>query len=110
MSEEMEQLEQRSRFLTIAEWDETHRLTPYPQNLLDMNADHRRRYAEMMVRIKEAYNYSKPPSFTKMVTSAAQWVDGHLPAHDAGEIAANELEGAARSFYSYGSSFIHGYK
>jgi hypothetical protein len=110
MSEEMEQLEQRSRFLTIAEWDETHRAAPYPQHLLDMNADHRRRYAEMMVRIKKAYNYSKPPSFTKMVTSAAQWVDSHLPAHDAGEIAANGLEGAARSFYSYGSSFIHGYK
>ncbi|MDZ4233705.1 MAG: hypothetical protein U1C73_08070, partial [Dietzia sp.] len=31
-------------------------------------------------------------------------------AHDAGEIANNGLESSAQQFYSYGSSFIHGYK
>lgn len=110
MSGEMEQLEQRRRFLVIAEWDETNRRTPYPQQLRDMNAEHRRKYNDMLDNAKAAYTFAKPPSFTAMIRSSAQWVDAHVPAHDTGEIAANGLEGAARSLYSYGSSFIHGYK
>lgn len=110
MSEEMEQLEQRRRFLVIAEWEETNRRSRYPQQLLDMNAEHRRKYNDMLANAKAAYPTAKTPSFTAMVRSSAQWVDAHVPAHDTGEIAANGLEGAARSFYSYGSSFIHGYK
>lgn len=110
MSEEMEQLEQRRRFLVIAEWEETNRRSRYPQQLLDMNAEHRRKYNDMLAKAKAAYPTTKTPSFTAMVRSSAQWADAHVPAHDTGEIAANGLEGAARSFYSYGSSFIHGYK
>jgi hypothetical protein len=110
LSEEMEQLEQRRRFLVIAEWEETKRRSRYPQQLLDMNAEHRRKYNEMLAEAKTAYPPTKTPSFTATVRSSAQWVDAHVPAHDTGEIAANGLEGAARSFYSYGSSFIHGYK
>jgi hypothetical protein len=30
-------------------------------------------------------------------------------AHDTGELANNGLQGGAKSFYSYGSSFVHGY-
>jgi hypothetical protein len=47
---------------------------------------------------------------TKMIRESAPWVDTHMPAHNTGQIASKGLEGSARSFYSYGSSFIHGYK
>jgi hypothetical protein len=45
-----------------------------------------------------------------MIRESAKWVDCHVPAHDTGEIAGHRLENSARSLYSYGSSFIHGYK
>ncbi|OBI14920.1 hypothetical protein A5712_29795 [Mycobacterium sp. E2327] len=110
MAEEMEQLEQRRRFLVIGEQDETARPARYPQQMLVENAEHRRKYNDMLGKAKAAYTFAKTPSFTAMIKSSAQWVDAHVPVHDTGEIAANGLEGAARSFYSYGSSFIHGYK
>jgi hypothetical protein len=110
MSEEMEQLEQRRRFLVIGEQDETARPSRYPSQMLVENAEHRRRYNRMLDDARKAYTFDKPPSFTKMIRESAQWVDAHVPAHDTGEIANNGLESGARSFYSYGSSFIHGYK
>jgi hypothetical protein len=110
MSEEMEQLEQRRRFLVIGEQDETARPTRYPQQLLVENAEHRRKYNKMLNGAKEAYTFDKSPSFTAMIRESARWVDVHVPAHDTGEIANNGLENSARAFYSYGSSFIHGYK
>jgi hypothetical protein len=64
----------------------------------------------MLDDAKDAYAFDKTPPFTKMIRESAQWVDTHVPAHDTGEIANNGLESGARSFYSYGSSFIHGYK
>lgn len=64
----------------------------------------------MLDAAKAAYIFEKTPSFTKMIRESAQWVDSHVPAHDTGEIANNGLESSARQFYSYGSSFIHGYK
>ena len=64
----------------------------------------------MLDEAKAAYAFAKTPSFTAMIRSSAEWVDGHVPAHDLGEIEANGLESTARSLYSYGSSFIHGYK
>lgn len=110
MSQEMEQLEQRRRYLVIGEQDETARPARYPRKMLTENAEHRRRYNKMLDDSKEAYTFEKPPSFTTMIRESAQWVDAHVPAHDTGEIANNGLENSARSFYSYGSSFIHGYK
>lgn len=110
MSEEMEQLEQRRRFLAIGEQDEAARRTRYPHQLLVMNAEHRRKYNKMLHDAKEAYVFDKTPSFTAMIRDSARWLDEHVPAHDRGEIANNALENTARSFYSYGSSFIHGYK
>lgn len=110
MSEEMEQLEQQRRFLAIGEEDETGNPTRYPPQLLTMNADHRRKFHAMVDSAKEEYTFEKTPSFTKMIRESAQWVDAHLPAHDTGEIANHGLEHPARSLYSYGSSFIHGYK
>ncbi|MBY0290792.1 MAG: hypothetical protein K2X52_27170 [Mycobacteriaceae bacterium] len=110
MSEEMEQLEQRRRYLVIDAENEANRGSRFTPQLQAMNADHRRKYNEMLDKVKAAYTFAKTPSFTKMIRESAQWVDGHIPAHDTGEIAANGLEGLARSFYSYGSSFIHGYK
>lgn len=110
MSDEMEQLEQRRRFLVIGEQDEAARPARYSRQMLVENAEHRRKYNKMLHDAKEAYTFDKTPSFTKMIQEAAQWVDTHLPAHDTGEIANNGLESSARSFYSYGSSLIHGYK
>lgn len=110
LDEEMEQLEQRRRYLVIGEQDETARPSRYPQQMLVENAEHRRKYNAMLDAAKEAYTFAKPPSFTSMIRSSAQWVDSHVPAHDTGEIANNGLESSARQFYSYGSSFIHGYK
>jgi hypothetical protein len=110
MSEEMEKLEQQRRFLVIREQEETSHSGRYPQQVLNMNAEHCRKYNDMLDRAKAGYTFSKTPSFTAMIRSSAQWVDTHVPAHDTGEIAANGMEGTARSFYSYGSSFIHGYK
>lgn len=110
LDEEMEQLEQRRRYLVIGEQDETARPSRYPQQMLIENAEHRRKYNAMLDAAKEAYTFGKPPSFTSMIRSSAQWVDSHVPAHDTGEIANNGLESSARQFYSYGSSFIHGYK
>jgi hypothetical protein len=106
----MEQLEQRRRYLAIGEQDEGARPGRYPRQMLIENADHRRKYKKMLDDAKQAYTFDKTPSFTKMIRESAQWVDTHVPAHDTGEIANNGLEGSARSFYSYGSSFIHGYK
>ena len=78
--------------------------------MLAENAEHRHKYNKMFDDAKAAYSFEKTPSFTKMIRESAQWVDAHVPAHDNGEIANSGLEGSARSFYSYGSSFIHGYK
>lgn len=110
MAEEMEQLEQRRRYLVIGEQDETARPSRYPQQMLVENAEHRRKYNAMLDAAKAAYIFEKTPPFTKMIRESAQWVDSHVPAHDTGEIANNGLESSARQFYSYGSSFIHGYK
>jgi hypothetical protein len=110
MSEEMEQLEQRRRYLVIGEQDEASRPARYPPQMLIENAEHRRKYSKMLDDAKAAYTFAKAPSFTAMIRSSARWIDAHVPAHDTGEIAANGLESSARSFYSYGSSFIHGYK
>lgn len=110
LSEEMEQLEQQRRFLAIGEEDETGNPTRYPPRLLTLNAEHRRKFNEMLADAKMADTFAKTPSFTKMIRESAQWVDAHVPAHDTGEIADHGLENPARSLYSYGSSFIRGYK
>lgn len=110
MSEDMEQLEQQRQYLEIGEEDEINNSARYPKQLLEMNAEHRRKFNKMVSDAKTAYTFSNTPRFTKMIRRSAQWVDSHVPAHDTGEIADHGLENAARSLYSYGSSFIHGYK
>jgi hypothetical protein len=71
ISEEMEQLEQRRRFLVIGEQDETSRPDRYPKQLLVENAEHRRKYNAMLDEAKAAYRFSKTPSFTSMIRSSA---------------------------------------
>jgi hypothetical protein len=89
MSEEMEQLEQRRRYLVIGEQDETTHPGRYPMRMLVDNAEHRREYTEMLDAAKAVYTFAKTPSFTAMIRSSAQWVDAHVPVHDTGEIAEN---------------------
>lgn len=110
MSEEMDQLEEQRRYLAITQQAEEANPDRYPRQLLAANAEHRRKFTAMLDGAKKAYSVTKTPSFTRMIRDSAQWVDAHVPAHDTGEIAMNEMESAARAFYSYGSSFIHGYK
>jgi hypothetical protein len=110
MSQEMEQLEQRRRYLVIDAETEANRGSRFSPQLRAMNADHRREFNDLLDKAKAAHTFTKTPSFTATIRSSAQWVDLHVPAHDNGEIASNGLEDVARSFYSYGSSFIHGYK
>lgn len=109
MSVVMEQLEQQSRFLKIDEENEIDGPFPRPAKIIAMNRAHREKHADLMRRLRHSYTVAKPPSFTKTIAHAAAWVDSHPPAHDTGELANNGLLGGARSFYSYGSSFVHGY-
>lgn len=109
MSMEMEQLEQQSQFLKLDAEFERRGRNPRPPNVVAMNASHREKHADLTSRVKKGYTFTKPPSFTKTIAHAARWVDAHVPAHDTGELAASGLEEGARSFYPYGSSFVHGY-
>ncbi|WP_162625491.1 hypothetical protein [Mycolicibacterium llatzerense] len=108
LDEEMEQLEQQRRFLAIDAENEAGRGARFTQELRDMNAEHRRKFYAMGTAAKAAYTFDKPPSFTAMVRESAQWADAHMP--DTEDIDAGWRERSARSFYSYGSSFIHGYR
>lgn len=108
LAEEMEQLEQQRRFLVIDGENEAGRGERFTQELRTMNAEHRRKFNLMLTAAKDAYTFDKPPSFTKMVRESAQWADAHMP--DTEEIDGGWRERSARSFYSYGSSFIHGYR
>ena len=110
MSEEMDQLEEQRRYLAITGQAEDANPDRYPRQLLTENAEHRRKFNAMVDGAKGAYTVAKTPTFTGMIRESAQWVDAHVPAHDTGEIAKNGVEITARAFYSYGSSFIHGYK
>jgi hypothetical protein len=75
-----------------------------------VNQAHQQKQSDLLQRLRDTYTISKPESFSKTIALAAEWVDGHLPAHDTGELAANKLEGGAKASYSWGSSFVHGYK
>lgn len=108
LAEEMEQLEQQQRFLVIDAENEAGRGERFPQELRTMNAEHRRKFKLMLTAAKKAYTFDKPSSFTMMVRKSAHWADAHMP--DTEEIDAGWRERSARSFYSYGSSFIHGYR
>lgn len=107
----IEQLEQQKRFLKIEAENQTNGLTkPNPPQVAQMNRTHRQKQADLVQRLKDTYPVPKLDSFTTTIRISAQWVDSHLPAHDTGELSANKLEGGARAFYSWGSSFVHGYK
>jgi hypothetical protein len=52
----------------------------------------------------------KPPAnYLDIVSWSAKWIDANPPAHAAGELPLGMELGATR-FYSYGSSFVHGFK
>jgi hypothetical protein len=92
----VEQLEQQKRFLNIAEENTANETTPLPPELIAQNAAHQQNVEALVQRLRDNYTVSKPDSFTKTITLAAQWVDNHVPVHDTGEIAANGLEGGAQ--------------
>jgi hypothetical protein len=52
----------------------------------------------------------KPPrKFEKVVAWAAEWIDDNPPPHATNELGLGMALGA-KSFYAFGSSFVHGYK
>jgi hypothetical protein len=51
-----------------------------------------------------------PPKFTKLVNDAADWVDANLPRQPDPELDKVMYPRGAKSFYSLGSGFVHGYK
>jgi hypothetical protein len=107
----VEQLEQQKRFLKIDADNVTGGLTAsLPPDIAQMNRTHRQNLIDLVQELSDNYTISKPDNFTKTIGLAAQWVDAHLPAHDTGELEANKLEGGAKAAYSWGSSFVHGYK
>jgi hypothetical protein len=106
----VEQLEQQKRFLKIMDDSATSGPNPLPPRFVTMNRQHQKKQAELVQRLHDNYRISKPESFSKTIALAAGWVDKHPPAHDSGELAANGLEGGAKASYSWGSSFVHGYK
>ncbi len=108
LDEEMEQLKQQSWFLAIDAENESGRSERFTAELRAQNAEHRRKFNLMLTAAKDAYTAAKTPSFTQMVRESAQWADAHMT--DTEEIDAGWRERSARSFYSYGSSFIHGYR
>lgn len=109
LSMEMEQLRHQSKFLELEGQFERVARNPRPPHIVAMNNAHRAKHAALVSRSNAEYRPKRPPSFTETIALAAQWVDGHLPAHDTGELAVNGLEQGSRVFYSYGSSFVHGY-
>jgi hypothetical protein len=106
----VEQLEQQKRFLKIMDQSATSGPNPLSPKFVTMNRVHQQKQAELVQSLKDNYTILKPESFSKTIALAAGWVDEHPPAHDTGELAANGLEGGAKVSYSWGSSFVHGYK
>ena len=106
----VEQLEQQKRFLRISEDNAANAPAALPPDVVAMNQAHQQKQAALVQDLRDSYTISKPESFSKTIALAAEWVDAHLPAHDTGELAANGLEGGAKASYSWGSSFVHGYK
>ena len=106
----VEQLEQQKRFVQISEENLANGPNTLSPQMAAENAAHQQNLEALVQSLQDNYPIARPESFTKTIRLAAQWVDNHVPAHDTGEIAANGLEGGARATYSWGSSFVHGYK
>lgn len=107
---ELEQLRKQRTFLKLSAKAETADDSRHSADLRRMNAAHREKFNAMLSRSESAYPTNRPPQFSQLVEYSAKWIDAHVPAHDDGEIANNSMEHSSTLFYSYGSSFIHGYK
>lgn len=107
---ELEQLRKQSSFLKLSAKAEAAADSRYSADLRKMNAAHREKFNAMLSRSESAYPTNRPPQFSQLVEYSAKWIDAHVPAHDDGEISESSMEHSSTLFYSYGSSFIHGYK
>ncbi|MCY1658778.1 hypothetical protein OVA21_16520 [Dietzia sp. SL131] len=107
---ELEQLRKQRSFLQLSAKAETAADSRYSPEHRRMNKAHRERFNATLSRSESAYPAKRPPQFSQLVEYSASWIDDHVPLHDDGEIANNSMEHSSTLFYSYGSSFIHGYK
>jgi hypothetical protein len=60
--------------------------------------------------LPDAARVRPPRGFEKIVARAAEWIDANPPPHAADEMPSSGMTLAAKHFYAYGSSFVHGYK
>lgn len=107
---EMKQLKHQLSFLKLSANAEGAPANQTPQEVRDMNANHRVKLSAMFDEAEKAYRCKNPPQFTQMVGESAKWIDNNVPRHDQGEISNNSVEHTANLIYAFGSSFIHGYK
>ena len=119
IAEEMDQLEQRRRYLVIAAQNEANRgrhstswdPAAKTECRRTFNAALETTYNRMFERAKASYAYFKAPFYSAMIQSSARWLDAHnKPGHDRGVITEPSMEAAATAFYAYSRSVVHGYK
>lgn len=107
---ELEQLRKQRSFLQLSAKVETADDSRHSPELRKMNEAHRKKFNAMLSRSESAYPTRRPLQFSQLVEYSARWIDAHVPSHDDGEIENNSMGNSSTLFYSYGSSFIHGYK
>jgi hypothetical protein len=73
---------------------------------------HRERYEKRVKLITDLPKTARqaPPKFTKLVNDAAEWVDTNRPRQPDPELDKVMYARGAKSFYSLGSGFVHGFK
>lgn len=73
---------------------------------------HRHRFEQRLTLITDlpANQRKAPPRFTEMVNGAADWVDANRPRQPDPELDKVMFPRGAKSFYSLGSGFVHGFK
>lgn len=73
---------------------------------------HRERFQKRLKLITDLPKDSRqaPPKFTKLVNDAADWADANLPRQPDPELDRVMYPRGAKSFYSLGSGFVHGFK
>ena len=73
---------------------------------------HRERFEKRLKLITDLPRDARkaPPKFTRLVNDAADWVDANRPRQPDPELDRVMLARGAKSFYSLGSGFVHGYK
>jgi len=73
---------------------------------------HRKQFEKRLKQITDLPTAERvaPPKFTPVVEYAADWVDANMPRQPTPDLDLVMMPRGAKSFYSLGSGFVHGYK